>query len=336
MRGVCCYPSLMFPPKLKLGDTIRVIAPSSSYGAQWITDDVRHASRTYFEDKGYKLTFGKYIDEMDDFGSTTIEHRLEDLHDAFADSDVKLILCARGGFNGNQLIPYLNYDLIASNPKILCGFSDITALANAIYAKTGMVTYSGPNYSHFGREFGMDYTTHYFEHCLMKSEPLIIQPSKQWGEYAKDNANALPIVHQNAGWHVFHEGTVEGTIIGGNLCTLNLLQGSPYFPDIRGSVLFLEDDFGSTPTIFDRDLTSVIHQPGFGEVRGMVIGRFEPGSGMTIELLEKIIESKRELKNMPIIAKVDFGHTRPMITFPIGGTVRIVAGKESRIEIVEH
>ncbi len=327
---------MIIPPKLQPGDTIRVIAPSSSYGAAWITDEVRHKSRKYFEDKGYTLTFGKYIDEMDEFGSTTIEHRLEDLHDAFADPAVKLILCARGGFNSNQLLPYLNYDLIASHPKILCGFSDITALTSAIYAKTGLVTYSGPNYSHFGRDFGMDYTTRYFEQCLIQDEPIIIKPSKEWGEYPKTDAIDIPISHQNAGWHVIHEGTAQGTLLGGNLCTFNLLQGSPYFPDIRGSILFLEDDHESVPTTFDRDLTSLIHQPGFRDVRGLVIGRFESGSGMTTDLLERIIAGKRELNTLPILAQADFGHTRPMITYPVGVNVSLIAGTPSSIRLPQH
>jgi muramoyltetrapeptide carboxypeptidase LdcA involved in peptidoglycan recycling len=102
------------------------------------------------------------------------------------------------------------------------------------------------------------------------------------------------------------------------------------------AILFLEDDFESRPATFDRDLQSLIHQPGFERVRGLVIGRFQRASGMTLDLLRAIVQSKRELRSVPVIANVDFGHTDPKITFPIGGTGRIRATDRTVLAIVEH
>ncbi len=153
------------------------------------------------------------------------------------------------------------------------------------------------------------------------------------GIKTKKNRNLI----KNPGWLVINEGEAEGTLLGANLCTFNLLQGTEYMPDLNNSVLFLEDDEESQPHDFDRDLQSLIHQSGFAGVRGIVIGRFQRTSEMTGEKLEKIIKTKSELSDIPVIANVDFGHTDPKITFPIGGEVKIRADKEkSEILIVKH
>ena len=134
-----------------------------------------------------------------------------------------------------------------------------------------------------------------------------------------------------------NEGEAFGAIIGANLCTLNLLQGTGYFPGLKNSILFVEDDEQSLPHTFDRDLQSLICLPDFKAVKAVVIGRFQKASGMTNEILIKIIKSKKELDALPIIANVDFGHTDPKITFPIGGEAKIEAiNGKVKLEIVKH
>ena len=141
---------------------------------------------------------------------------------------------------------------------------------------------------------------------------------------------------ENAGHHVINEGEASGDIIGGNLCTLNLLQGTEYMPKLEDTILFIEDDSLSSIEEFDRNLQSLIHQPGFDKVRGILIGRFQVETKMTMELLEKIIKTKLKT-DIPVIANVDFGHTTPQITFPIGGQVEIKSNKgKSKIIIVSH
>ena len=209
----------MIASKLKPGDEVRVIAPSRSQAI--VRQEVHHHAIDFWRNAGFNLTYSKNCRELDKYHSSSIASRIEDLHEAFLDPNVKMIITSLGGFNSNQLLRHLDFELIAKNPKILCGYSDITALLNAIYAKTGLVTYHGPHYSTFGFDGEPDYTRQAFFDCLMNDAPINVTPSKAASQY-----------------HIIQEGICEGTIIGGNLCTLNLLQGTPYMPDIRNKVLF--------------------------------------------------------------------------------------------------
>jgi muramoyltetrapeptide carboxypeptidase LdcA involved in peptidoglycan recycling len=325
----------IYPNKLQKGDEVRVIAPALSLAI--ISKETREISKRRFDELGLKLTFGKHVNEADEFMSSSIESRIPDLHDAFSDKNVKGIFTVLGGFNSNQLLEYIDWNLISNNPKIFCGFSDITALNNAIYAKTGLVTYSGPHYSTFGQKLYFDYTLEYVKKCLMQTDPFDVAPSKDWFDdlWFIDQNKREQI--KNDGFWSIQEGEAKGTILGANLCTFNLLQGTPYMPDIINSVLFLEDDVESKHHTFDRDLQSVIHLPEFNEVRGLVIGRFQKESKITRESLNQIIASKKELSQIPVIGNADFGHTDPKITFPIGGKVSLeVSNSKVSLTITEH
>ena len=326
---------MIIPSKLKQGDTVRVIAPARSLRMSWI-QAVKEKAIRKFEEIGLKLTFGKHINEIDEFDSSSIDSRIEDLHDAFRDKNVKMVITVIGGFNSNQLLKYINYNLIKNNPKIICGYSDITALANAIYAKSGLVTYSGPHFFNFGDEKSFDHTLEYFKKCFFQTDPYEIIPSLKWSDdlWVQDQDNRTFI--DNKGYLVINKGGASGTIIGANLCTFNLLQGTEFMPSLQDTILFIEDDYESVPHTFDRDLQSLIHQPDFNRVKGIVIGRFQNKSKITDDLLVKIIKTKKELTNLPVIANADFGHTTPIITFPIGGTVEINADIEASIKILEH
>ncbi|USG67258.1 LD-carboxypeptidase [Brevibacillus ruminantium] len=337
----------MRPQKLQPGDEVRIIAPSKSMAL--LSEEVRERAQKRLESMGLKVTFGKHVEECDAFTSSSVEARLEDLHQAFADPAVKGILTVLGGHNCNQLLRGIDYELIRRNPKILCGYSDITALSNAIYAKTGLIGYSGPHFSTFGMKKGMEYTLSYFQQSLIgpgadvnvdgksaegvfaegesgvKATPIEVTPSEHWSddEWYLDQDNRRFITSE--GYLTIQEGEAEGTIIGGNLCTLNLLQGTEYMPSLRDAILFIEDDLESSPQTFDRDLQSLIHQPDFSGVKGVVIGRFQEASRMTDEKLIKIIRTKPELQGLPVIAHLHFGHTSPLFTFPIGGRAMIRA-----------
>ncbi len=324
----------IYPEKLKAGDEVRIIAPSRSLAI--ISKRSREIANKRFENLGLKLSFGKHVEEIDEFASTNIQSRIEDLHEAFQDKNVKAIITVIGGFNSNQLLKYIDWSLIKNNPKIFCGFSDITALNNSIYAKTGLITYSGPHYSSFGQELYFDYTLEYFKKCLLSDEQIEITPSHDWSDDLWFMDQKARNLIKNPGWLVINQGQAEGTILGANLCTFNLLQGTEYMPDLEDSILFLEDDEESKPHAFDRDLQSLIHLPEFGGVRGIVIGRFQKASEMTDDKLKKIIQTKSELKNIPVIANVDFGHTDPKITFPVGCEVRIMSDNNPKITIIKH
>ena len=324
----------IFPPKLKAGDELRVIAPARSMSV--ISQETQSIANQIIKELGLKISFGKHINESDAFDSSSIKSRIKDLHDAFRDKGVKAIVSVIGGFNSNQLLNYIDWDLIKKSPKIFCGYSDITALNNAIFAKCGLVNYSGPSYSSLGKIIDNEYTIDYFKKCLFENDPINILPSEKWDDRdwwknQKDDRS-----FKNPGWKIINSGRAEGTILGANLCTLNLLQGTKYMPSLKNSILFVEDDYESDARHFDRDLQSLIHQTEFKDVKGIIIGRFQKNSEVSDELLNMIIKSKKELDRIPIIANVDFGHTSPMITFPIGGEVEMVANSKPAIIIKSH
>lgn len=325
---------MIIPAKLKKGDGIRVIAPARSLNI--ISEETRNIANKRLKEMGLNISFSKNCEVQDEFVSSSIEGRINDLHEAFLDENVKGILTVIGGYNSNQLLNYIDYDLIKNNPKILCGYSDITALSNAIYRKTGLVTYSGPHYSTFGMKNGIEYTIEYFKKCLFSNEAFYIEPSEEWSDdlWFLDQDNRT--FHRNKGYKVINKGKADGKIIGGNLCTLNLLQGTQYMPDLTDTILFLEDDELTFLENFDRDLQSLIHQPDFHKVKGIVLGRFQVGSKMEEEKLLRIISSKKELQNIPIVSNVNFGHTSPHITFPVGGYVELHADQEVNIRIKMH
>lgn len=328
---------MIIPPKLKQGDGIRIIAPAMSLDL--LSEDVIRAARERLEGSGFRVSFSKHVRESDLFTSSSVASRVEDIHEAFRDPSVHGILTVIGGYNSNQLLDSLDYDLIRDNPKILCGYSDITALSNAITAKTGLVTYSGPHFSTFGIRDGFDYDLEYFRKCLMEEGEFSVAPSANWSDDAwyldQENRDFIG----NEGYVVLNPGKAEGRVVGGNLCTLNLLHGTAYMPDLSGAVLFLEDDGmpGEDSAVeFDRNLQSLIHQHGFRRVRGIVIGRFQKVSRMTTEKLRHIVGTKEELRSIPVIAGADFGHTDPLITFPIGGTACLDAGETVTLTFLEH
>ena len=287
----------MIPAKLQFGDELRVVSPAVSLG--FIAEEQKQTARERLESLGLRLSYSTNAEVIDRFDSSPVEARVSDLHEAFADPGVKAILTTLGGYNSNGLLAYLDYDLIRANPKILCGFSDITALATAIYARTGLVTYSGPHFTTFGMKLGIDYTREYFERCLMREEPFEVQPADHWSDDPwyedQENRDFVP----NTGYEVIHEGDAEGRLLGGNLGTLCLLFGTPYMPELEGSILLLEDDEEENPVDFDRHLQSLIHQPGFEGVRAVVIGKFQRVSNMEPDTLKAIIESNAGLLVFP-------------------------------------
>jgi len=328
----------IYPEKLKNGDEVRIIAPSRSMAM--MSKEIREIADRRFSDLGLKLSFGKHIEEKDDFMSSSIESRVQDMHDAFSDKNVKAVITVIGGFNSNQLLKHLDWELIRNNPKIFCGYSDITALNDSIFQKTGLVNYYGPHYSTFGQKLYFEYTLDYFKKCLMGDGTFEIKPSDNWSDDQWFEDQGKRILIKNNGWETINEGVAEGTIIGGNLCTFNLLQGTSYFPETDRSILFIEDDKMSgkfSDGEFDRNLQSITDLPQFGSVGGIVIGRFQNESEMTMEKISKIIKAKKELNGLPVIAGLDFGHTDPKITLPIGGEARLEAvGGKIRLEILKH
>ena len=327
----------MKPKKLTRGSHVRVIAPSRNMSI--ISSDTRDVAVNRLKEIGLSVSFGKNIEKKDAFISSSIADRLDDLHEAFSDPKVDAILTAIGGYNANQLLADIDYDLIKKNPKILCGYSDITVLSNAILAKTDLISYSGPHFSSFGMIRGFDYTLEFFMKCLFSDTPYEIKSSQEWSDdlwfLDQQNRNFT----RNDGFNIIKsvEGEFEGRIIGPHLRCLNALQGTDYWPGLENTILFIEEDDEVSPQLFDRQLQSILHQNDAHGIQAIVIGRFQDKSQMTMDLLKKIICTKKELRNIPVIANVDFGHTTPFATFPIGGTVQLIINNDcAKITISNH
>ena len=325
----------LIPARLRAGDTVRVIAPALSR-AVVMEHDHSAIIDARFARMGLTLTFGEHVDEVDDFGSASVAARVDDLHAAFADPDIAAVITVIGGFNANELLPYLDWDLIAAHPKVLCGFSDITALQNAIFARAGLVTYSGPHWSTFGMRDHFELTERWFTEALFDDRPIRLSPAPSWTDdrwFLDQDARSL---QAGTGWWPLRPGTAAGRLLGGNLCTLNLLQGTRYLPALDGALLFVEDDEESSPAHFARDLTSLLQLPEAAGITGLVIGRFQNVSGVSRAVLQKIVERQPALLGKPVLANVDFGHTSPLITFPVGGRASVNVGPVSTLTIDQH
>lgn len=288
--------------------------------------DVEFAA-SRLEALGLTVSFGRWVRECNEHLTATPQHRLEDVHEAMTNPAVKAILAVSGGVGAIQLLDGLDYDLIAAHPKILCGYSDIAYLCNAICARAGVTTYYGPNFTSFMMRRGADYTLHNFRECLFGIVPHILQPADTWSDDAwhKDQENRT--FHAHDGFWPIQDGEAEGTILGGSYWCLNMLQGTNYFPSLRDTILFVEHPAEGKATLMglDSGLRALSFQPEFSGVRAIVLGRYARNGGVTRENLTALVRQIPALKHLPIIANCDFGHTTPSVTLPIGGRCQLQA-----------
>ena len=304
--------------KLKKGDHIRVVSPSLSIQAiGGFNANVR--AKEKLEELGFDVSFSSNYFEHDLFDSASIASRVEDLHEAFLDPSVDAVLATIGGFNCNELLPYLNYDLIAQNPKIFCGYSDTTALLNAIYAKTGMQTYMGPSYSSFKMKEGQEYQSQSWLNAVTQDDYDLV-PSKEWSSDPWYDPTQ-PRHFMPTEWKVYNAGKASSTIIGGNLSTFSLLRGTPYAPQAENYILFVEEAEGYPPEHFLRELAALLQ--AYPSPQAVIIGRFPKECEMTEEILLAILDKHPILQTIPVLYDVDFAHTQPLFTITIGGQVTL-------------
>lgn len=183
------------------------------------------------------MSFSEHYLESDMLSSSSIKSRVADLHAAFADDSVDAILATIGGFNSNELLSYIDYDLIAKHPKIICGYSDSTAFLNAIFAKTGNLTYMGPSYSSFKMKEGQDYQIKAWLNAMTKSAYDLV-PSQEWSSDPWYDPTQ-PRHFMPTEWKIYNAGKASGTIIGGNLSTFGLLRGTTLRPSSQRFYPFL-------------------------------------------------------------------------------------------------
>lgn len=290
--------------RLKPGDTLGLIAPGS-----YISEDELKDSKENLEKLGYKVFYDDRILSKTGYLAGTDESRAEEVNSMFADKNVQGIICARGGYGCARILPMLDYNLIKSNPKVLIGYSDVTALLNGIYVETGLVTFHGP----VGISSFNDFSVTYFNEVLVHPEKDLVLISAK-GEDEKDNNGIKTIV----------SGKAVGELIGGNLSVLNSLIGTKYDFNGEGKIVFLEE-IGEEPYRIDRMLTQLIQSGKFDKAAGIAMGVFkdcepkekDPSFSMSFSLMEVLFDRLSNL-NIPVIYGMSFGHIKNKFTLPIG------------------
>lgn len=291
------------PKYLKKRDTIGMITPGS-----YISDDGLKTAIEHVESLGFKVQLGKHIRAKRGFNAGTDAQRLEDLHTMFADKNIAGIWCARGGYGCGRLLPKIDYQLIKKNPKVLIGYSDITALHVAIYQKTGLVCFHGPVAA---SEF-TDYTVEHFQKVTMQpSTNFVIKPAKE--NIEKEDTNFYP--------KTIVAGKATGKLIGGNLSLLSSLVGTDFAPNFKNKIVFIED-IGEKPYRLDRMLTQLRQGTNLREANGIALGIFadcEAKEGdNSLTLIETLTDRLGDL-NIPVVYGLSFGHITNQVTLPIGG-----------------
>jgi muramoyltetrapeptide carboxypeptidase len=292
------------PPRLKPGNTLGLIAPGS-----YISEDELKDSKENLEKLGYKVLYNDIILSKTGYLAGTDESRAEEVNSMFADKKVNGIICARGGYGCVRILPMLNYDLIKNNPKAIIGYSDITALLNAIYTEAGLITFHGP----VGISTFNEFSVTYFNEVLVHPEKDLVLNSVK-GEDEKDINGITTIV----------SGKAVGELVGGNLSVLNSLIGTKYDFNGEGKIIFLEE-IGEEPYRIDRMLTQLIQSGKFDKAAGIALGVFkdcepkekDPSFSTSFSLMEVLFDRLSYLK-IPVIYGMSFGHIKNKFTFPIG------------------
>ncbi len=296
--------------KIKKGDTVGVIAPSSKIDKDDL--EVINNSVLLMESTGLKVKFGKNAFKNTLGYGATPKEKAEDINEMFKDKEVKMIFCVSGGFNSNSVFEYLDYDAIKANPKPLIGFSDSTSIENAIYAKTGVITFNGPTF----KALTSWATPYAYEEVVKRFMQGDMQLGQEDDEYITVKA-----------------GIAEGILVGGNLSLTNEMVCGEYSIDFQDKILFIEEFCLETPPELAANYFYHMKQNGvFDKIKGIWVGNYD-GSVALEKILLDVLEDKY---NFPIIKSNNFGHTEKKTVIPVGGKARIDTSKERKIEITEN
>jgi muramoyltetrapeptide carboxypeptidase len=304
----------VLPRRLSPGDTVGIVAPAS---ATFQTMDVAIA-RESLEALGLKVEVGEHVLARHGYLAGADKDRAADINRFFADDNVRAVLPIRGGWGSSRVLPHLDYDAIRANPKVVVGFSDITALHLAIQAKTGLVTFHGPNGLGRWDEWSLDY----FKRLLFNGEALTMEnPTKL------SDRNALTQTENRV--QTIVPGTARGRLLGGNLTVLTAILGSPYVPSFDGAILFLED-VGEDLYRIDRMFTQLKLAGILSRIRGFVFGTCAecgPGEGFASLSLEEILGDHIRPLGVPAWFGALIGHQTPQWTVPVGADAEIDAAR---------
>ncbi len=304
--------SRMLPNRLKRGDTIGVVAPSNPI----IGDNIEELDKAkqIVEKSGFRVKLSNHIYAHTNGYSSTAKEKAEDINDMFRDKEVKMIWCAKGGNNSNTVFEFLDYELIKQNPKILCGYSDITSLTNIIHAKTGLITFSGTNF----KTIATDETDYSYQEAMKRFVEGSLELGKAHEEYV-----------------TIQEGQAEGKLIGGNLTLIHSLVSGKYQVDFKDKILFIEElGLEANPAMVSHALAHMKQNGVFDQIKGIWIGNYQHESNITLEQI--VIDTLTRDYVFPIIQSNNFGHIETKTVIPIGTKARIDTNQSQKIKLIEQ
>lgn len=302
-KNTVAMPKVLKPKRLKEGDLISVIAPSSA-----LPDHVIERAVKNLEGLGFKLKLGEHLREEKGYLAGSDAQRLADLHKAFADKETKAVWCIRGGYGAARLLPEVDFSIMRKNPKVFVGYSDITALHVSIFQKTGLVTFHGP--------VGTSEQTPYTRANVMN---VLTNPQTQYKiELCPENTQNPSNLFKT---QTITAGKCTGQLIGGNLSLLASADGTPYaLKNLKGKILFIED-IDERPYRVDRMLTQLLQSHDLRTLSGIALGVFEGCNPKPDERSLSLIDCLRDrLGNLgiPVIYGLSFGHIAHQCTLPVG------------------
>ncbi|MBI4162922.1 MAG: LD-carboxypeptidase [Candidatus Aenigmarchaeota archaeon] len=304
---------MLIPKALKKGDTIGIVSPSGAIVKQ--NKKQLNSGIKFLKNLGFKTLLGKNALKVDNFSAGTAQERADDINNMFSDSSVDAIMCTQGGETANSCLPFIDWSIIRKNPKIFTGISDITALLNAMYTKSSLVSFHGNDVMWgFGRK-PSKYDTNEFIGRLVNKK--------------------IGLVNKNSIWKTVKSGSAEGTLLGGNLTCFMKLIGTEYFPDLTNSILFLEE-YRPRPQELEYKLEQLKQTGVFEKVKGVLIGHIDGIDNKNIEQnMESILLRITGSYDFPILKCHDFGHNCPNTVLPLGIKVKLDAGSNN-LEILEN
>ncbi len=295
----------MKPERLKKGDTIGIIAPSNPITERY--KEYLNNSIKIFENMGFNIKLSHNIYKNTWGYSATPEEKASDINDMFADKEVKAIISAMGGDNSFNCLGLIDYENIKKNPKIICGYSDATNYLEAIYTKTGLITYHHLEMVDLGKKLNREFELKQFKKTLIDG--------------------TIGNIDKNSQYKVLKKGCTEGIIVGGNVPSIVTLLNTEYFPDLTDKILFLEVYSKTTNfELTDRYIGLLKYHGVFDKIKGLWIGHYDADTENT--KIEDIFMRHLKEFDFPIIKCDDFGHDCDKIVIPIGAKVKFDANNE--------
>ncbi|MDG1857785.1 MAG: LD-carboxypeptidase, partial [Emcibacteraceae bacterium] len=304
--AVAADKKIIKPAKLKTGNTVMIVAPA---GVEYQKLRLKLSIES-LEALGLKVKVAEHTMGRHGYFPAEDEVRAADLNAAFADKEVDAIIALKGGWGAARTLPFIDFDLIQQNPKILMGYSDITALLNSIYDKTGLITFHGPIAGSSWNSF----STKQVKEILFEGKAQHMVNPQDKGDYLTVRNNRIETIVP---------GQAEGRLIGGNLSVLTAVQGTPYFPDTKGKIIFLED-VGENIYRVDRMLTQLSLGGHLNDCAGVVLGQWngvDSDGGYGDFTLMDIFEQHFISAGKPVFTGAMFGHIADNRTMPVGCNV---------------